>query len=95
MKKYLFGIPRTVLVVISITVVCISTCVAIYSWQQKKVVPQAKVSFEDFKTVMLEVEIHRKERLVDLDTFLHMSQEENTIIFDSRSDFRFERKHVK
>lgn len=32
---------------------------------------------------------------MDLDTFLAMSREPNTIVFDARSDFRFERKHLK
>lgn len=57
--------------------------------------PPAKVSFEDFKSLVAEVEPHRAQRLVDLDTFLKMSKEPNTIIFDSRSDFRFDRIHIK
>jgi rhodanese-related sulfurtransferase len=57
--------------------------------------PKAKVSFEDFKGLVAEVEAHRAGRLIDLDTFLKMSKEEGVIIFDSRSDFRFERLHVK
>lgn len=57
--------------------------------------PPAKVSFEDFKSLVAEVEPHRAARLVDLDTFLKMSKEPNTIIFDSRSDFRFDRIHIK
>jgi len=59
-----------------------------------KAYPQAKVSFEDFKTLVDEVEEHRLKRLIDFDTFLAMSKEPNTIIFDARSDFRFERKHL-
>lgn len=62
---------------------------------QEKSYPKAKVSFEDFKGLVSAVEPHRAQRLVDLDTFLKMSQEPNTIIFDSRSDFRFERIHIK
>lgn len=57
--------------------------------------PQAKVSFEDFKGLVAEVETHRASRLVDLNTFLKMSQEEGVIILDARSDFRFDRIHVK
>ena len=56
--------------------------------------PQALVSFEDFKALVAEVEVHRRERLVDLETFLRMSREPDTIVFDSRSDFRFGRKHL-
>lgn len=57
--------------------------------------PKAKVSFEDFKGLVNAVEPHRAKHLVDLNTFLAMSKEPGTIIFDSRSDFRFERIHLK
>src|SRR5665213_362660 len=56
---------------------------------------KAKVSFDDFKSLVAEVEEHRAGRLVDLDTFLAMSKEHGTIILDTRSDFRFERLHLK
>lgn len=62
---------------------------------QTAVYPKARVSFDDFKGLVSEVETHRASRLVDLNTFLEMSQEPDVIIFDSRSDFRFERIHVK
>jgi hypothetical protein len=55
---------------------------------------KALSSFEDFKSLVSEVEAHRQARLVDLDSFLKMSREPGTIIFDSRSDFRFGRKHL-
>jgi rhodanese-related sulfurtransferase len=57
--------------------------------------PKAKVSFEDFKGLVAEVEAHRASRLVDLNTFLRMSKEPGVLILDSRSDFRFDRIHVK
>ena len=57
--------------------------------------PKAKVSFDDFKGLVAEVEAHRASRLIDLNTFLKMSKEEGVIIFDSRSDFRFERIHLQ
>lgn len=57
--------------------------------------PKAKVSFDDFKGLVAEVETHRASRLIDFNTFLKMSKEEGIIIFDSRSDFRFDRIHVK
>lgn len=56
---------------------------------------KAKVSFEDFKGLMTQVEAHRASRLIDFDTFLKMSKEPNVIILDSRSAFRFERIHLK
>ncbi|MBM3955803.1 MAG: rhodanese-like domain-containing protein [Planctomycetes bacterium] len=57
--------------------------------------PKAKVSFDDYKTLVAEVESHRRSRLIDLDTFLAMSREEGVIVLDCRSDFRYERIHVK
>jgi hypothetical protein len=57
--------------------------------------PKAKVSFDDFKGLVAEVETHRASRLIDLNTFLAMSKEPGVIILDSRSAFRFDRIHVK
>src|SRR5689334_9233252 len=57
--------------------------------------PKAKVSFADFKGLVTEVETHRAKRLIDLNTFLQMSKEPGVIILDSRSDFRFDRIHLK
>jgi hypothetical protein len=57
--------------------------------------PKAKVSFDDFKGLVAQVETHRASRLVDLNTFLKMSKEPGVIIFDSRSTFRFDRIHIK
>lgn len=56
---------------------------------------KAKVSFDDFKGLVAQVETHRASRLIDLDTFLKMSKEPDVIILDSRSAFRFERIHLK
>ena len=57
--------------------------------------PRAKVSFEDFKELVAAVEPHRASRLIDFATFLKKSKEPNVIILDSRSDFRFDRIHLK
>ena len=57
--------------------------------------PKAKVSFEDFKGLVAEVETHRASRLIDLNTFIKMSKEPGAIILDSRSTFRFDRIHLK
>jgi hypothetical protein len=57
--------------------------------------PKAKVSFDDYKNLVAEVESHRAKRLIDLDTFLKMSNQPGVIILDSRSTFRYERIHVK
>jgi hypothetical protein len=56
---------------------------------------EPQTSFEDFKKLLTEVDAFRNERLISLDSFLTMAKDANTIILDSRSDFRFERKHLK
>lgn len=55
----------------------------------------AKVSFDDFEQLVLKVKPYRNERLINLEAFLQMSKEKNVVIFDSRSDYRFDRKHIK
>ena len=71
----------------------------IFSFAQKqettKDYKQSLVSYEDFKNLTSEVEKHRAERLVDFDTFLRMSQDENVVILDTRSTFRYNLKHIK
>lgn len=57
--------------------------------------PKAKVSFDDFKRLVAEVEPHREDRLVGLADFLDLSRRPGVIVLDTRSDVRFERLHVK
>ena len=57
--------------------------------------PKALVDYDDFKNLILDLEKNRAERLVSLDVFLEMAKGENTVILDTRSDFRFNRKHLK
>jgi hypothetical protein len=57
--------------------------------------PKAKVSFNDFKNLVAEVETHREKRLIDLNTFLKMSKKPGVIILDTRSTFRYKRIHIK
>ena len=57
--------------------------------------PPAKVNYEGFKALMAEVEPHRQERLVDLNTFLKMSNEPGVVVLDTRSALRYERIHLK
>lgn len=52
-------------------------------------------SYDDFKNLVAEVEQHREERLIDLETFLEMSQEENVVLLDTRSAYFFKRKRLK
>jgi rhodanese-related sulfurtransferase len=78
-----------------IVAVLVTLLAADAAWAQVENYPTAKVSFDDFKGLVAEVEPHRASRLVDLDTFLKMSKEPGVIILDTRSTFRFERIHVK
>ena len=81
---------------------CFITCIAHSqtSNQTKKMAdkehyPKALVDYEDFKNLVTELEKKRENHLINLDVFLKMSKEENVVILDSRSDFRFNRKHLK
>jgi predicted sulfurtransferase len=62
---------------------------------EKEHYPKALVDYDDFKNLVSELEKQREKNLVSLDVFLKMAKEENTVILDSRSDFRFNRKHLK
>ena len=78
-----------------IIAVLVMTLAANAGWAQDTKYPKAKVSFDDFKVLVAEVETHRASRLIDLNTFLKMSKQEGVIILDSRSSFRFDRIHLK
>lgn len=62
---------------------------------ESKKYKKALVSYQDFKTLVTEVEQHRKDRLISLDEFLKMSKQSNVVILDTRSDFRYKRKRLK
>lgn len=53
------------------------------------------VDYEAFMKLVVEVEPHRKERLVSLSTFKQMSKEEDVIILDTRTKEMYDAKHVK
>lgn len=78
-----------------IAAVLLSVMMATSGIAQSKTYPQAKVSFEDFKALVADVEPHRAKRLIGLNEFLKMSEEPGVIILDSRSTFRFDRIHLK
>ena len=63
--------------------------------QQQISTPPSRVSFDDFKALVHEVESHRAKRLINLDDFLAMSTKENVVLLDTRSDRRYEQKHIK
>lgn len=93
MSKY-FAIALSVTLTI-IAAVSLSVMVTPTGMAQNKHYPKAKVSFEDFKRLVAEVEPHRANRLIDLNTFLEMSQEPGVVVLDSRSTSRFNRIHIK
>lgn len=89
-------IKRTIII---ITLCCITTS-NIFSQEQKTMntqnnYPKSLASYDDFKNLVTEVEEYRAKRLINLDTFLKMSKEDNVVILDTRSDFRYNRKHLK
>ena len=57
--------------------------------------PPSIVDFDGYETLTKEVKEYRKDRLVDLPTFLSYSKEKNTVILDTRSTEMYKRKHVK
>jgi hypothetical protein len=57
--------------------------------------PKARVSYEDFKELVAQVEPHRSARILSLDQFLEMSKQPNVIVLDTRSAFRYERIHIQ
>ncbi|UUV21448.1 rhodanese-like domain-containing protein [Paenimyroides aestuarii] len=56
---------------------------------------KALVNYDDYKGLIAQVEDHRTERLIDFNTFLKMSKEENVVILDTRSTFRYNLKHIE
>jgi hypothetical protein len=56
---------------------------------------KALSDYEEFKILVDTVDAHRKARLISLDVFLSMSKEPNVVILDTRSEFRYLRKHLK
>jgi hypothetical protein len=56
---------------------------------------KANVDFDAYEKLIPEVKAHRKNRLVDLPTFLKMANEKGTVILDTRSDSLYKRKHIK
>ena len=55
----------------------------------------SKVDFDAYETLSKEVKEYRKDRLVNLATFLEYAKNKNTVILDTRSTEMFNRKHVK
>ena len=63
--------------------------------KEKKDYPKSLADYGVYKDLVMEVEAYRAERLVDLETFIEMSQDSNALILDTRTKEHFERKHIK
>lgn len=57
--------------------------------------PKAKVSYDDFKELVLKVENIRAERLISFNQFLELQLDSNTVVLDTRSSEKYQRKHLK
>jgi hypothetical protein len=53
------------------------------------------VDFDAYAELVTIVKDHRKSHLISLNTFKEMSEQENTLILDTRSEAMYKRKHVK
>ncbi len=84
MKKYLI-----------LLIVLMSLCVLIGQEKPKKNYRKSLANYNDFKMLVEEVDDYRKQRLIDLNTFIAVSKEAHTIILDTRSEFRYTKKHIK
>lgn len=56
---------------------------------------KANVDFDYFEKVTAEAKAHRKSRLIDFETFVSYSKDENTIILDTRSKRMYDKMHIK
>lgn len=55
----------------------------------------SKVDFNAYLDLAKEVEIYRKDRMVNLVTFLDYAKDKKTIILDTRSKQMYDQKHIK
>ncbi|MEL6653853.1 MAG: rhodanese-like domain-containing protein, partial [Bacteroidota bacterium] len=65
------------------------------SQSQQESYTVANVSFDDFKTLVQEVESVREKKLISFDEFLDLSKKRNTVILDARSREKYNNKHIK
>lgn len=72
-----------------------SLCVLVGQEKPRKSYRKSLANYNDFKMLVGEVDDYRKQRLIDLNTFIAASKEVHTIILDTRSEYRFTKKHIK
>ena len=56
---------------------------------------KAKVDFDGYEKLLEVVKEHRKNRLIDLETFKTMSKQKNVVVLDARSANMYKSKHIK
>lgn len=56
---------------------------------------KANVDFDGYEKLLEVVKEHRKDRLVDLETFKTMSKQKNVVVLDARSEKMYKSKHIK
>jgi hypothetical protein len=61
----------------------------------KAQIPASKVDFDAFEKLTKEVKEYRKDRLVNLESFVKLSKEKDVLILDTRSEAMYKAKHVK
>lgn len=67
----------------------------LFSQSDELTYPKAKVSFDDYEGLIHQVKSERKKRLISFEQFLEFQKEPNTIILDTRSNEKYEAKHIK
>ena len=65
------------------------------STSSSSVLPPSNIDYPGFAKLTREVEDYRQERLVNLDDFLMMAEDANTILLDTRSERAYHEKHLK
>ncbi|MDB4347182.1 rhodanese-like domain-containing protein [Bacteroidia bacterium] len=86
------------LIIIAILIALVNRSISQTKYESIKMEEQyekALVNYQTFKQLVNEVDTHRAKRLVSLNTFLAMSRDSNTLILDTRSLYRYNRKHIK
>ncbi|WP_299255959.1 rhodanese-like domain-containing protein [uncultured Aquimarina sp.] len=63
--------------------------------QKKQELKKSKVDYNSFFNITEEVMEYRQNRLIPLDQFLDYTQDNGTILLDTRSEAAYNRKHLK
>jgi len=56
---------------------------------------KANVDFDGYEKLLEVVKEHRKDRLIDLETFKTMSKQKHVVVLDARSENMYNSKHIK